>query len=64
MPEERGKMTTNRDTARAALREANQQAGNAEAGDYPSVMALTGIGCAMLDVADAIRDIAALLIKE
>lgn len=53
-------MTTNRDIARAALHEAKDNAGfMADAGNknYAAVMAAAGLGYAMLDVADAIRDL-------
>lgn len=47
---------TSRQTARDALREANHHAIDAQTGDYPATMALVGIGYALLDLGDAIRE--------
>ena len=55
---------TNRESARQALRTANHDAGEAESEDYPGTVALIGVGYAILDVADAIRDAIAEFIRE
>lgn len=49
-------MATNRQSALDSLAHANDRGGEAQPGDYPAVMALVGIGHALLDVADAIRE--------
>ena len=51
-------MMSNREQARDALATADQNAGNSQVGDYSAAMALIGIGYAILDAADAIRDAA------
>ena len=49
-------MMTHREIAIKTLGNADDHAGEAQADDYPATVALTGIGYAMLEVADAIRD--------
>lgn len=46
----------NRTIARKALQHANDRAGEALTETYPATMALVGIGYALLDVADALRE--------
>lgn len=47
---------SNRDDAREFLESADAHAGDASTSDYPATSALIGIGYALLDAADAIRE--------
>jgi len=52
-------MMTHREIAIKTLGNADDHAGEAQADDYPATVALTGIGYALLEIADAVRDLTA-----